>query len=275
MILKFLKADAPIRRYAEKLSRGVVFRRRLPPGGRRIFITPETALRLWIQPLDKFDPALLSVSSRLVSKDDIVWDIGANMGLFAFAAARLAGPNGRIIAVEPDCHMTELMHRSESQRPANDAPLTILPTAVSNNVGIATYHIANRSRSSNFLEGTGHSQTGGIRESRTVMMVTLDWMLGHFPAPDVLKIDVEGAELAVLSGASQVFGYHPKIVCEVAEESSEAVADLLHGAGFDLFDENMRPTSKAEWTTIALWAADQQRTRTLNLRTGAGAFLQR
>ena len=38
---------------------------------------------------------------------------------------------------------------------------------------------------------------GGVRSTRLVPTVTLDWLAARFPAPDVLKIDVEGAELAL------------------------------------------------------------------------------
>jgi FkbM family methyltransferase len=57
-----------------------------------------------------------------------------------------------------------------------------------------------------------------------VPTVTLDWLATQFPAPDVIKIDVEQAELAILRGASSVLrAALPTIVCAVAGRNAAAV----------------------------------------------------
>ena len=82
---------------AERLSRGVVLKRRLPARfhGIPLFVTPESSLRYWFWSLDRVDPMLLRCAGELVSEGDVVWDAGANVGLFSFAAAARAGPSGR------------------------------------------------------------------------------------------------------------------------------------------------------------------------------------
>ena len=90
-----------VRTIAERLSRGRSFRYRLPQiyGGCRFYITPEAGLRYWIpRHRIKADENLLRNALETVKPGSVVWDVGANMGLFSFVAAGLAGPQGRVYA---------------------------------------------------------------------------------------------------------------------------------------------------------------------------------
>ncbi|MGE0082092.1 MAG: FkbM family methyltransferase, partial [Thiohalomonadaceae bacterium] len=59
----------------------------------------------------------------------------------------------------------------------------------------------------------------------------------HFPAPAVLKIDVEGAELVVLGGAIRVLSqFRPKVYCEVTGRTRDEATDLLQRLGYETFD---------------------------------------
>src|SRR6266850_1933144 len=92
----------PLRRLAERLSRGVVLRRHLPSDFQRLplYVTPEAGLRHWAD-LSSVDRHLLRMVRELV-RPGVVWDVGANVGLFAFSAAAIAGPSGLVLAIEPD-----------------------------------------------------------------------------------------------------------------------------------------------------------------------------
>ncbi len=128
----------------------------------------------------------------------MVWDVGANVGLFSFAAASLAGPEGRVVALEPDAWLVQLLRRSASRQPAGSAPVEVVPAAIAAALSVRTLCLASRSRAANYLADFGTIQTGGSREQQSVIAVTLDWLLESFPVPSVVKIDVEGAELEVL-----------------------------------------------------------------------------
>jgi FkbM family methyltransferase len=80
------------------------------------------------------------------------------------------------------------MHRSAS---LNKLPVTVLPAAVSDRQGVSKLYLSCHGKASNSLNGSGPAQT--------IVTVTLDWMLDYFPAPQVLKIDVEGLESAVFA----------------------------------------------------------------------------
>src|ERR1039458_10790336 len=107
---------APLRRLAERLSRGVVLRRRLPRDFQRLplFVTPEAGLRHWAG-LAGVDRHLLDMARELVKPGAVVWDVGANVGLFAFSAAAITGPSGLVVAIEPDVWLAHLMDRSSRE----------------------------------------------------------------------------------------------------------------------------------------------------------------
>jgi FkbM family methyltransferase len=247
-----------MRTIAERSSRDVVLKRRLPArfGGDTVFVSPGALLKLWWPVLEASDPALFAWASEFVGAGDVVWEVGANVGLFSFAAAARAGSSGRVVAVEADIWLANLLRRS-ARCAKNRAPVDVLPVAVSDSIDVARFQIAERSRAANFLAGAhGSSQAGGIRETQQVMSVTLDWLLERFPAPNVIKIDVEGAELQVLSQAQRLLGQvRPVILCEVRERHAQAISELLHAHGYSLYDLAARqrvPLKLATFNTLAL-----------------------
>jgi FkbM family methyltransferase len=246
------------RKGLEYLSNGIVLERRLPRalGRGRISVSPSSALKFWYPNLERVDPSLLSAAGELVRPGDIVWDVGANVGLFAFAAASLAGPGGHVLALEPDIWLTSLLHRTISRNRSSWAPVDVLPVAASDRVEVCHLKIAARGRSSNFL-GEGNSQTGGVRALQSTLSVTLDWLLSIYPPPNVLKIDVEGVEGLVLRGATRLLSeIRPRILCEVNENNSEEVTEILSESGYALYDADMPRVTRqrilsAAWNTIA------------------------
>jgi len=90
------------------------------------------------------------------------------------------------------------------------------------------------------------------------MTVTLDWLLGWFPAPAVVKIDMEGAEALALRGAERVLGEaRPRLLLEVYEQNADEVGAILRGYGYRLFDAEARPEgrtplSRPAYNTLAL-----------------------
>jgi FkbM family methyltransferase len=248
-----------LRALAERVSRGVVLKRRLPRkvGGTTIFVTPDASLRLWRYDLGKVDPAIFEAAAELVHPGDVVWDIGSNVGLFTFAAAGLAGTAGRVLAVEPDTWLVELLCRSARLNSGTRARVDVLPAAVADVVGIGQLHIARRGRSSNYLSGAGLSQAGGSRGIQQVVTVTLDWLGEHYGAPTLVKIDVEGAEDLVLRGAARLLStVQPVILCEVGEEKAETVSSILKSSGYTLLEADLQPCQRqplesAVWNTLA------------------------
>lgn len=250
-----------MRRLAERLSRGVVLRRRLPGGFQRLplYVTPEAGLRHWAG-LSGVDRHLLRMARELIKPGAVVWDVGANVGLFAFSSAAMSGPSGLVLAIEPDVWLAHLMDRSSreiAQKKMSAAPVRVLCASVSSEGRVSELEIAERARASNHLAGiSGSTQTGGYRHRQPTMSVALDFLLDFFPPPNVLKIDVESHEIEVLRGAARLLeSARPVIWCEVDPKNAEVVSKLLHDKNYQLFgagDDPHPPILRAWWNTLAV-----------------------
>ena len=251
-----------VRSLAEKLSRGIVLRRRLPGdlGGGRIYVAPQSGgLRMWRRDVRRMDPTLLKMACEFVMAGDHVWDIGDNLGIFTFSAAHRAGPTGTVLSVEPDIDNVRLLLRTRAAMdPLKNAPVEILPAAISApGRRVAKFKIALRCRAANALEGFGGSQTGGCTEERLVPVFTADELLGLFHAPKFVKIDVEGAEVALLAGATQLLStVRPLIAVEVEPPHSREVGEIFGKMHYRLYDADQpAPRSQAQdapWNTLAV-----------------------
>jgi FkbM family methyltransferase len=252
-----------VRTAAERLSRGVVLARRLPSefGGAKLFVAPASGgLRYWRLDMGKIDVALLRFVARYVEPGTRVWDVGANVGLFSFAAAFCAGPTGRVVAIEPDVDCATLLLRTRREidrsRYADVDVVVGAVCAAGRRFGRLT--IAKRARSANALDGFGSSQTGGALEARTVLTTSLDELRTEFGHPDVVKIDVEGAEAEVLRGAETTLAERrPILHVEVSGEMSREVGSILRRHGYRFFDAEAASPEDAEteqpaWNCLAL-----------------------
>lgn len=92
------------RKLIERLSREKFFIRKLPSefSNTPIFVSPDAQLKYLKPGIEGFEQELLNVALEHVKEGDVVWDIGANIGVFSFASASIAGSKGHTLAVEPD-----------------------------------------------------------------------------------------------------------------------------------------------------------------------------
>lgn len=249
-----------IRTLLEHLLSRRRFWRSLPVGGASVpmLVSPSGGLKFLFKAMSAVDPQLISLVEDYVKPGDVVWDIGANLGLFSFAAAHLAGVNGHIYAFEPDVWLVDGLRQSSRRQSTASAPVTVIPAAVADHVALRTFSIAARSRASSHLAEYGASQVGGVIESQTVPAFTIDWFASRLPHPDLVKIDVEGAEREVLAGAVELFDKcRPLVICEVGVTERDWVTGFFHARNYDLYTglvpkAERKPIEKASWSTIAI-----------------------
>ena len=164
------------------------------------------------------EPGTGDVLRRLVQPGMVVADVGANIGLLTLVMAWATGPGGKVIAFEP-----EAIPRANLEKMKHLNGLSwveVRDQAVGETPGQLTFHVS---------DIIGHSslyalpETEGSREIQ-VQVVRLDDV-----APkgrmDVVKIDVEGAELDVLAGMGGLIAKNPDlaIVAEFGPEHLKRV----------------------------------------------------
>lgn len=151
--------------------------------------------------------------------DDVVWDVGANVGLYScFAARRLS--TGTVVGFEPvavnrDRLIENLrMNAPEDRWRTEDSALW----SANESVSLAFCHPeSNRS-----IAGAGHHYlTDGDGWTTVDCRRGDDLVRDGVPAPDVMKIDVQGAELDVLVGMGTVLEEVDKIYLEIHREKSK------------------------------------------------------
>jgi FkbM family methyltransferase len=154
---------------------------------------------------------------RLLTGDAVFWDVGANVGYFTLVAATALNHRGRIIAFEPGRNAYARLTENISLNPYRN--ITAYPVAVAEREGEATLHLAGDiadSSASLYPAGPGG---GGTETCRTV---SLDHFRceEHLSPPDLIKLDAEGAELAVLQGARDLMAANPPLFLMEMEEKN-------------------------------------------------------
>lgn len=233
-----------VRSLLEDVLRPFVLKRHLPDTFSRapLMVSTEGGLKYLFRSLAQVDPVLLWLAETFVKPGMIVWDVGANVGLFSVASAAKATSSGKVFSIEADNWMVNLLQKTMLSQPETSAPISILSVAASQEVGIATFNIAKRNRATNHLTGYGTTQAGGIRETHTVITISLDWLRERLPAPHVLKIDVEGAEVNVLEGAQKLLTEtRPIVICEVLQTNYQRVTTIFKDLGYTLYDSDRLP----------------------------------
>jgi FkbM family methyltransferase len=124
----------------------------------------------------------------------IVVDVGANVGYNALRAALRAGPEGRVIALEPTPDTVAVLRRNVAASGLTN--ITVEPVAAGSVAGTRNFFVRGDVSAVNSL--FPDSRYAAVTSVVPVQVVRLDDLV--VGAADVVKIDVEGAELEVLAG---------------------------------------------------------------------------
>lgn len=177
--------------------------RRGPAKGQRMWLNPSEDL--WIQ-LGFLETEIQETVEALIEPGDTCYDIGAAFGYYTLACKRLSR-GGPVVAIDGDPGRLQVLEET---------------LAVNEMAGDRTEII-------DAFVGNDHGRQG---------MVSLDGLVfedGH-PAPDVIKMDIEGAEASALEGAARVLEEHrPKLIIEIHDaEQDRRCRSLLQAAGYQL-----------------------------------------
>ena len=180
--------------------------------GRNLAINTKNFSYRFIYFTGEYEQAITEIFSQLVKPGDVCLDIGANMGWYTTLFQRLVGSNGVVHAFEPVPptfkHLGENVRLNEPQNvrlnnlalgdEEKEIELHIFDDLPDGHASIATF---------------GHSDF----QSYTSRMITLDSYLEETGTDNVrlVKMDIEGAELMMLKGASKLFQQQDLPILEV------------------------------------------------------------
>jgi FkbM family methyltransferase len=157
------------------------------PGGESLRVDPEYRHLAW-------NASEYSALKAHVTAGSTVLDVGANVGAYTLLFATWAGQHGRVLAFEP----------AAASRAGLLRHLAI--NNLTSRVEVRAEAVSDQNGTASFLEqgtsGSNRLVSGAMAGASSVRSVTIDEVCAAGGlAPDVIKIDVEGAEVAVLRGA--------------------------------------------------------------------------
>ncbi|MGD0797210.1 MAG: FkbM family methyltransferase [Acidobacteriaceae bacterium] len=179
---------------------------------------------------------------------DVVWDVGAHVGLTTYFLAQMVGPAGRVFAMEPDERSYEYLLRNiELHHLSNVTPVK---AALSDRTGAATF----------CMDGTmsaglsDHLPYAAGVSSMMVDTLGLEDACQQFGSvPNYIKLDIEGAELSVVATSIDFLKAHP---IHLSIESNHLVDGRFtsHRLEFLLGSIGYRAWSSDKYGQLFTWA---------------------
>ncbi len=186
--------------------------------------------------LHLYEVSKMAAVRRFLTEGQTFIDVGGNKGDFALLAALITGKTGKVLCFEPEpinCHWIR-----QSAKLNGYENIDLHELALSDRDGVAKLHLGRQSGSHTLLDDQPGRDAGVI----TIRTATLDTILETLSITkvDVMKIDVEGAELRVLEGARRTLTDNPRIVLLLDIHpflgvAPERVCDFLTEMGFSMY----------------------------------------
>ena len=194
-----------------------------------------------------YEPALTEYVRTTVQAGDVCVDLGANVGWFAIAMAREAGPTGTVFAIEAAPGNVESLRDNVAANGLDDV-IEVVGAAVAETPGTVAFHVHKTNDLLCRLELPTkqdpeywwlHHWLKPSKWHRVVVPAgpLPDLVQGRAAEVTMLKIDVEGLEATVCRDLLDQFT-HPDLVVavEITLRSIPAVAEVFETAGFRAFD---------------------------------------
>jgi FkbM family methyltransferase len=197
------------------------------------------------------ESAVQEAMIRHLGRGAVFYDIGANLGFFSLLGAHIAGlEEGRVYAFEAAPDNAEAIRINAALNAIDN--VQVLAVAVADRAGRGRLQVVDDQSWSKLVDYGEHPFTERVID---VELVAIDDLIasGRLPAPALVKIDVEGAELAVLGGMRETIARHrPAIICELHDTHAEFVA-FMQAWGYRLINlEGTTPVGDAGASAHAL-----------------------
>ena len=204
-----------------------------------ILSTPNSLAKWRLDTFATKEPETLAWINEM-PQDSIFWDVGANVGLYSLYAAKKR--NAKVYSFEPSVFNLELLARNIHLNNLVDN-ICIIPLALNNEIGINSMIFSNTDLGG-ALSSFGVNYGFGGEEMKSVFKyktfgIDADSLINklELSPPDFLKIDVDGIEHLILSGADEALQHTREILIEVTDdfiEQKESIEKILSKQGFKL-----------------------------------------
>jgi FkbM family methyltransferase len=164
----------------------------------------------------RYEPAVVSEIFRLPETTKVVYDVGAHVGYITLALAHHTNRGSKVFAFEPVPGNVELLRKLTVLNNLEER-VEVFSLALGNKTGEQRFVMLGSSMM-HLLEAALNGQDTRGCPSFVVKGATLDSFVFELknPPPDLIKIDVEGAEAFVLEGASRLLPtFSPSIIMEI------------------------------------------------------------
>ncbi|MHC1729160.1 MAG: FkbM family methyltransferase [Syntrophobacteraceae bacterium] len=184
-----------------------------------------------------YEPEVREALSRALKPGMVVYDVGANIGIFSLLMSHLVQQNGKVYAIEPE--MNNYKHLLSSIKANNLTNIFPMQIAVGDKEAVLQFDRRGGSFSGRVVDSDARYKP--TRNLVRITTMSIDSLVKNNIAekPDLIKIDVEGFEGKVLLGTREVLeSYAPAIICEIHAHLGdcwEVVYNVLNSLGYHIF----------------------------------------
>jgi FkbM family methyltransferase len=166
---------------------------------------------------------LQKVAKDNIRAGDIVYDIGANVGLHTLYFSHLAGENGHVFAFEPAPDTARKLSQHLTLNKVKN--VTVIQKAVTDRVEEKRFHL-HEDPCQRHLDKNGEI---------SVSTTSLDTLIHELPPPDCIKMDIEGGEVEAFAGGQECFRTHrPKLFLASHFGSDVKCCEMLRSWGYKI-----------------------------------------
>ncbi|MCK9375551.1 MAG: FkbM family methyltransferase [Syntrophobacterales bacterium] len=207
-----------------------------PSAGGKIFLNLKESPSQFSRAIGQYEVLKKKTIVNLLKPGKTFIDVGANMGDYTLMAAKIVGETGKVMSIEPAPNNIKWINKSIK---LNGYPnITVKNIALGETDGMAKLYLSHVSGWHSLIPSLPNRNQGDI----TVEVKTLDNLLKNDNCNnvDMIKIDVEGAELKVLKGSYQTLTKNHDIIVLVDIHPTlgvdpNEVGNSLRELGFDLY----------------------------------------
>jgi FkbM family methyltransferase len=195
-----------------------------PNAGLKLAIDQTTPRYYWLDP--SYESAVVGVLNEWTKPGMCVADIGAHIGFMTMVLSRRVGSSGEVLSVEPSPPSVLQLRRNVGLNHLTN--VKVIQAAISDATGEAQFSILPFATTSHIVSGRVEDSEAGATMVSVPLARLDDLVFGADGSGgiDVVKIDVEGHEGAVLRGGTRVINeLRPKLLIEIHTPS--ALADCL------------------------------------------------